>query len=123
MTGGSCFYDIGDDLVFFVNLVAAIFAVPEKAVFFGLRTFSITRPTVLEPRCGECGVFGSSRNISPSLIGISFGTPKTPHSPQRANTVGLVIEKVRETEEDGFLWYCENAATRFTKNTRSSPIS
>ena len=35
--------------------------------------------------------------------------PKTPHSPQRGpNTVGLVIEKVRETEEDGFLWFCEN---------------
>lgn len=35
--------------------------------------------------------------------------PKTPHSPQRGvNTVGLVIEKVREQEEDGFLWFCEN---------------
>ncbi len=35
--------------------------------------------------------------------------PKTPHSPQRpANTVGLVIEKVRENKEiDGFLWFCE----------------
>jgi 3-hydroxyanthranilate 3,4-dioxygenase len=35
---------------------------------------------------------------------------KTPHSPQRgANTVGLVIEKVREGGEiDGFLWFCEN---------------
>lgn len=35
---------------------------------------------------------------------------KTPHSPQRgANTVGLVIEKVREGKEiDGFLWFCEN---------------
>ncbi len=34
----------------------------------------------------------------------------TPHSPQRkANTVGLVIEKVRQGEEiDGFLWFCEN---------------
>jgi len=35
--------------------------------------------------------------------------PKTPHSPQRGpNTVGLVIEKIREKEEDGFLWFCEN---------------
>lgn len=36
--------------------------------------------------------------------------PRTPHSPQRgANTVGLVIEKIREgEEEDGFLWYCES---------------
>ncbi len=35
---------------------------------------------------------------------------KTPHSPQRGeNTVGLVIEKVREGNEiDGFLWFCEN---------------
>lgn len=35
---------------------------------------------------------------------------KTPHSPQRgANTVGLVIEKVREDNEiDGFMWFCEN---------------
>jgi len=34
---------------------------------------------------------------------------KTPHSPQRgANTVGLVIEKVREGKEiDGFMWFCE----------------
>lgn len=35
---------------------------------------------------------------------------RTPHSPQRgANTVGLVIEKVREGNEmDGFMWFCEN---------------
>lgn len=35
---------------------------------------------------------------------------KTPHSPQRpANTVGLVIEKVRSAgEQDGFLWFCEH---------------
>ena len=34
---------------------------------------------------------------------------RTPHSPQRkANTVGLVIEKVRlNTEIDGFMWFCE----------------
>jgi 3-hydroxyanthranilate 3,4-dioxygenase len=39
--------------------------------------------------------------------------PKTPHSPQRGpNTVGLVIEKVRETENDGFLWYCENCGNK-----------
>lgn len=36
--------------------------------------------------------------------------PRTPHSPQRgANTVGLVIERHRETKElDGFMWFCEN---------------
>jgi len=35
---------------------------------------------------------------------------RTPHSPQRGpNTVGLVIEKKRETtENDGFMWFCEN---------------
>jgi 3-hydroxyanthranilate 3,4-dioxygenase len=39
---------------------------------------------------------------------------KTPHSPQRgANTVGLVIEKVREgTETDGFLWFCESCGNK-----------
>ena len=26
--------------------------------------------------------------------------------------MGLVIEKVRETEEDGFLWYCENCGNK-----------
>lgn len=39
--------------------------------------------------------------------------PKTPHSPQRGeNTIGLVIEKVRATEEDGFLWYCEKCGDK-----------
>lgn len=39
--------------------------------------------------------------------------PKTPHSPQRGpNTVGLVIEKVRGSEEDGFLWYCESCGNQ-----------
>lgn len=35
---------------------------------------------------------------------------RTPHSPQRsANTVGLVIEKVRAGDEkDGCMWFCEN---------------
>jgi 3-hydroxyanthranilate 3,4-dioxygenase len=35
---------------------------------------------------------------------------KVPHSPQRGeNTVGLVIERKRETvEKDGFIWFCEN---------------
>lgn len=36
--------------------------------------------------------------------------PRVPHSPQRvANTVGMVIERIRKPEElDGFQWYCEN---------------
>ena len=42
--------------------------------------------------------------------------PKTPHSPQRgANTVGLVIEKIREDEEeekDAFMWFCENCGNK-----------
>lgn len=40
--------------------------------------------------------------------------PRTPHSPQRpANTVGLVIERRRETKElDGFLWFCENCGEK-----------
>ncbi len=42
--------------------------------------------------------------------------PQTPHSPQRpANTVGLVIEKVRENEEDekdAFMWFCENCGNK-----------
>jgi len=46
----------------------------------------------------------------PIKAGDMFLLPaKTPHSPQRkAETVGLVIEKVREGDEiDGFLWFCE----------------
>ncbi|HTN46957.1 MAG TPA: 3-hydroxyanthranilate 3,4-dioxygenase [Flavipsychrobacter sp.] len=43
----------------------------------------------------------------------------TPHSPQRgANTVGLVIEKVRENKEiDGFVWYCENCGDKLYEET------
>ena len=41
------------------------------------RTFSITSPTVLAPRCGECGVCGGRRKRSPSLIGIDLGTPSS----------------------------------------------
>lgn len=39
--------------------------------------------------------------------------PRTPHSPQRGpNTVGLVIEKKREHEDDGFMWFCENCGNK-----------
>jgi 3-hydroxyanthranilate 3,4-dioxygenase len=40
--------------------------------------------------------------------------PRTPHSPQRGpNTVGLVIERQRDTKElDGFLWFCENCGNK-----------
>lgn len=39
---------------------------------------------------------------------------RTPHSPQRpAGTLGLVIEqKRRETDTDGFQWYCENCGNK-----------
>ena len=35
---------------------------------------------------------------------------KIPHSPRRpANTIGIVIEKVRgDNDKDGLLWFCEN---------------
>lgn len=39
--------------------------------------------------------------------------PQTPHSPQRGpNTIGLVVERVRSGEKDGFLWYCENCGNK-----------
>ncbi|RYZ24202.1 MAG: 3-hydroxyanthranilate 3,4-dioxygenase [Chitinophagaceae bacterium] len=42
--------------------------------------------------------------------------PNTPHSPQRgAGTVGLVIEKIRneeENEEDAFMWFCEKCGNK-----------
>jgi len=36
--------------------------------------------------------------------------PKVPHSPRRpANTIGIVIEKVRtDDDKDGLLWFCES---------------
>jgi 3-hydroxyanthranilate 3,4-dioxygenase len=39
---------------------------------------------------------------------------KVPHSPQRsAGTIGLVIEKKREsTEMDAFMWFCENCGEK-----------
>ncbi len=44
--------------------------------------------------------------------------PKTPHSPQRGpGTVGLVIEKKRESEDDGFLWFCEKCGHKLYEET------
>ena len=39
---------------------------------------------------------------------------RVPHSPRRfANSVGLVIERQRRTEEeDGFIWFCERCNHR-----------
>ncbi|MGZ5287121.1 MAG: 3-hydroxyanthranilate 3,4-dioxygenase [Flavisolibacter sp.] len=59
---------------------------------------------------------GTPRDI-PINEGDMFLLPaQTPHSPQRpANTVGLVIEKVRdeaEDEKDAFLWFCEKCGNK-----------
>lgn len=52
---------------------------------------------------------GEPRDIHINEGDIFLLPPRTPHSPQRGpNTVGLVIEKVRKDEEDGFIWFCEN---------------
>lgn len=44
--------------------------------------------------------------------------PRTPHSPQRgAGTIGLVIEKKRENEDDGFIWFCEKCGHKLYEET------
>lgn len=59
---------------------------------------------------------GKPRNIPINEGDMFLLPPMTPHSPQRpANTVGLVIEKVREDEEnekDAFMWFCENCGNK-----------
>jgi 3-hydroxyanthranilate 3,4-dioxygenase len=59
---------------------------------------------------------GVPRDIAINEGDIFLLPPKTPHSPQRpANTVGLVIEKIREeeeNEEDAFMWFCENCGNK-----------
>ncbi len=46
---------------------------------------------------------------------------RIPHSPQRKeNTVGLVVERIRkETEPDGFLWFCENCHEKLYEEYQS----
>ena len=53
---------------------------------------------------------GKPHDISIKEGDIFLLPPKVPHSPQRpANSVGLVIEKVREEGmTDGLQWYCQN---------------
>ena len=59
---------------------------------------------------------GQPRDIAINEGDMFLLPPQTPHSPQRpANTVGLVIEKVRdevENEEDMFMWFCEKCGNK-----------
>ena len=56
---------------------------------------------------------GTPRDIAINEGDMFLLPPNTPHSPQRGEgTVGLVIEKVREKEKDGFLWFCENCGNK-----------
>jgi 3-hydroxyanthranilate 3,4-dioxygenase len=59
---------------------------------------------------------GKPRDIAINEGDLFLLPQQTPHSPQRgANTVGLVIEKVRaedENEEDAFMWFCENCGNK-----------
>ncbi len=45
--------------------------------------------------------------------------PHIPHCPQRpANTIGLVIERIREEAEDDLcLWFCENCSNKLHEET------
>ena len=57
---------------------------------------------------------GTPRDIHIKQGDIFLLPPRTPHSPQRlAHTVGLVIERKRDTIElDAFMWFCENCGTK-----------
>lgn len=57
---------------------------------------------------------GKIKDISIKAGDMFLLPAKVPHSPQRGeNSIGLVIEKVREgTETDGFMWFCENCSEK-----------
>ncbi len=57
---------------------------------------------------------GKPRDIEIREGDIFLLPPRTPHSPQRpANTVGLVVERKRESKElDAFMWFCENCGNK-----------
>jgi len=60
---------------------------------------------------------GKVRTIEINEGDIFLLPPKVPHSPQRpANTVGLVIERMRKPDElDYCSWYCENCSNELHK--------
>ena len=64
---------------------------------------------------------GKPRDIKLNEGDMFLLPPQTPHSPQRPdNTVGLVIEKIREDEEDekdAFMWFCENCGNKLHEET------
>ena len=52
-------------------------------------------------------------NISINEGDIFLLPPNIPHCPVRgADTVGLVIERVRQTEKDSFMWFCETCGSK-----------
>jgi len=57
---------------------------------------------------------GKPRDVRIKEGDIFLLPPRIPHSPRRpANTVGLVVERKRETEElDGFMWFCEKCGEK-----------
>lgn len=62
---------------------------------------------------------GKRRDIQIKEGEIFMLPPRVPHSPQRkANTVGLVVERVRaENESDSCMWYCEHCSNLLHKAT------
>jgi 3-hydroxyanthranilate 3,4-dioxygenase len=68
---------------------------------------------------------GKPKDINIKEGEIFLLSPNIPHSPQRfKNTVGLVIEKKRQSNElDGFQWYCDNChAVLYNKNIELTDI-
>jgi 3-hydroxyanthranilate 3,4-dioxygenase len=60
---------------------------------------------------------GETRDILIRQGDIFLCPAKVPHSPRRpANTIGLVIEKKRSSENtDGLLWFCENCGNKLNE--------
>ena len=99
--GNKCVY-AGDFIVMVVggpNARKDYHVDPGEEFFYQLEGAMVLR-TVQDGRAVEVPIRAGEVLLLP---------PKVPHSPQRpANTVGLVIERVRRAGElDGFQWYCE----------------